>query len=420
MSEAATLNPDAQASEPARGGEQEQIHERRSVQPLDFTQPTKFTTDLRRRITRLLIPFGKATSTRLISDLRAQVEVEQVDARQLTWSVARSSISEDAVLVAVDVKPIGRRMLLALDQELVLRALDSMLGGDAQSTPAPRKLTDIDWALTRRLAEAIVLQLSIVWRDLGGLELSVDELDADGDAGLVVPISEPTFSVDFEVSISGLPSKLSLLIPWAAVEPVTEEILGVGVVEEAADPRQAHALQRGLAAAKMLLRAEIGATSLPVQEVLAIAPGATVNLKAKAELGVRLLADRVVLARGTPGCSGVRRAVKLTTPIAPETDRSARPPAPAAGTSGGSPRQTRAMLERLAGLRGVELRVWAELGRARLSLSEALRLPEGAVLELEEAAADPVELYVNGLSFASGSLLVTDDGEWAVQVSSLA
>jgi flagellar motor switch protein FliM len=415
VSEAATLTREQTDSQ-----QDEDVVEDRSVHLLDFSQPTKFTTELRRRIGRLLVPFCKATSARLVSDLRTQVELQQVDAHQLSWSAARATLAEDAILVAVNVKPIGKQMLLALDQQLVWRALDSMLGGSAESAPQARKLTDIDWALTRRFAEAIVLQLSLVWRDLGGLELSVEEIDLDGDAGVVIPISEPTFAVDFEVSISGLESKLSLLIPWGAVEPVAEGILSAGSVEQDVDPRQARALQQGLAAAKLLVRAEIGATNLPVEHVLAIERGSTVNLKAKADLGVRLLAERVALARGTPGCSGVRRAVKLTTPISPETDHAARSLTLSHSDRGGSRKQTRAMLERLTHIRGVELRVWAELGRTRMSLSEALRLPKGAVLELDEGAGDPVELFVNGLAFASGSLLVTDEGEWAVQVSALA
>lgn len=415
MSASATVERD-RAEAGATGAQQPGRH----VQPLDFSQPTKFTTELRRRIGRLLVPFCKATSMRLVGELRAPVELRQVAAQQLSWSGARSTIAEDSVLVAVDVKPIGRRMLLALDQQLVLRALDSMLGGSAADAPASRKLTDIDWALTRRLVEAIVLQLSLVWRDLGGLELAVDDLDLDGDAGVVIPISEPTFAIDFEVEVAGLPSKLSLLIPWGAVEPVAGEILGAGAPANDVDPRQARALHRGLAAARMLVRAEVGATKMPVEQVLAIEPGGLVNLKTSAEQGVRLLAERVSLARGLPGCSGVRRAVKLTTPISPEADPAARLLIGASSAAAPSSAQTRAMLARLTHLRDIDLRVWAELGRTQMSLSDALRLPQGAVLELDEDANDPVELFVNGLPFGSGSLLVTDDGEWAVQVNALA
>jgi flagellar motor switch/type III secretory pathway protein FliN len=64
----------------------------------------------------------------------------------------------------------------------------------------------------------------------------------------------------------------------------------------------------------------------------------------------------------------------------------------------------------------ISLRVWAELGRARMPLGKALSMPLGAVVDLDRAADAPVDLYVNGLRFAQGHLVLTDDGEWAVCV----
>ncbi len=70
-------------------------------------------------------------------------------------------------------------------------------------------------------------------------------------------------------------------------------------------------------------------------------------------------------------------------------------------------------------LGGINLRVWAELGRARMPLGSALGLPVGAVLDLDRTADAPVDLYVNGMRFARGHLLVTEEGEWAVSLETL-
>jgi flagellar motor switch protein FliN len=70
-------------------------------------------------------------------------------------------------------------------------------------------------------------------------------------------------------------------------------------------------------------------------------------------------------------------------------------------------------------LGGISLRVWAELGRARMPLGSALGLPVGAVLDLDRTADAPVDLYVNGMRFARAQLLVTEEGEWAVSLESL-
>ena len=70
-------------------------------------------------------------------------------------------------------------------------------------------------------------------------------------------------------------------------------------------------------------------------------------------------------------------------------------------------------------LEGITLRVWAELGRTRLPLGSAIDLPLGAVVDLDCAADAPVDIFVNGLRFAKGQLLVTDEGEWAVSLEAL-
>lgn len=70
-------------------------------------------------------------------------------------------------------------------------------------------------------------------------------------------------------------------------------------------------------------------------------------------------------------------------------------------------------------LSGTRVRVWAELGQARLPLRRAINLPIGGVVELDCEADAPVDLYVNGLRFARGQLVITGDGEWALRVDEI-
>src|SRR3954447_15843557 len=65
-------------------------------------------------------------------------------------------------------------------------------------------------------------------------------------------------------------------------------------------------------------------------------------------------------------------------------------------------------------LAGIPVRVWAELGRARMPSAQLVGLPPGAVVELDRQADDPIDLYVNGTLFATGRLVVVDETDWAV------
>jgi flagellar motor switch protein FliN/FliY len=60
-------------------------------------------------------------------------------------------------------------------------------------------------------------------------------------------------------------------------------------------------------------------------------------------------------------------------------------------------------------LSDVTLNVKIELGRTRMLIEDVLKLAEGAVVELDKLAGDPVDIYVNDRPIARGEVLVLND-----------
>ena len=60
-------------------------------------------------------------------------------------------------------------------------------------------------------------------------------------------------------------------------------------------------------------------------------------------------------------------------------------------------------------LRDVDLNVKIELGRSRMLVEDVLKLSEGAVVELDKLAGDPVDVFVNDRLVARGEVLVLND-----------
>jgi len=420
MSETPTLEDEAAAGDEREQAAMPAADQAGHIRALDFSQPTKFTTELRRRISRALEVFVEALENWLAGELNAEIEIALADISQHTWAAAKAQLPADSIAVALEAHAIERQMLMSVELPLVLQALECLLGGEAAKAATERHLTEIDWVLTRGVLDAIVHQLSVAWGELGGPELERGEVDIEGDAGVPTPVGEPTLSVTLEVKIDGLASTLSLLIPWTAIEPITERIRG-GDEHIESDPRGADALRRGVAGAHVLLRAEVGSVQMPIERMLALGPGSLLSLEDRAEDGVLLFAEGVSLGRGRPGRSGARRAVKLTAtgepPIRADTY---------AKLGRAELERARAHLQEMpdtpedrAILRSIFVRVWAELGRTHMPLGCSLELAQGALVELDQRAEAPIELFANGLCFANGTLVVTGEGTWGVQVAEL-
>lgn len=69
-------------------------------------------------------------------------------------------------------------------------------------------------------------------------------------------------------------------------------------------------------------------------------------------------------------------------------------------------------------LSDVALRVKVELGRTRMYVEDVLRLNADSVIELDKAAGDPVDIYVNDRHVARGEVLVLNEN-FCVRVSEI-
>jgi flagellar motor switch protein FliN/FliY len=68
-----------------------------------------------------------------------------------------------------------------------------------------------------------------------------------------------------------------------------------------------------------------------------------------------------------------------------------------------------ASMEGLAFVMDVPVEVTVEVGRRKMKIAEVLRLGAGSVLELDSAAGDPLNVYVNNRLIARGEAVVVGD-----------
>jgi len=84
--------------------------------------------------------------------------------------------------------------------------------------------------------------------------------------------------------------------------------------------------------------------------------------------------------------------------------------------AGGVPHETTA--SGIGVLGDVSLQVRIELGRTKMLVEDVLKLNPDSVVELDKAAGDPVDIYVNGRRIARGEVLVLNEN-FCVRVSEI-
>jgi flagellar motor switch protein FliM len=205
---------------------------------------------------------------------------------------------------------------MTAELSFVLCALEALLGAAPDHAPKDRRLTEIDWALSRRLFHTMVGQLSLIWHDVADVELSLGALESTTENAQVAPFSEPTLSLTVEARIGRTSSTLSLLVPYCAIAPVAAAFSQRDGAGPAANEQDAgEAVDVALRSVEIMMRAEVADTHMSVQDVLALKPGDVLRLDGQAASGITLFADQVPVHRARPGRSGLKRAAQVLGPV---------------------------------------------------------------------------------------------------------
>ncbi len=300
------LNPDVKlASQPTRRA--------RGLRTIDFQHPTKFTADQERRIKRALEQFCRTANRRLSAELRVDVELEVIDVMQLTWFNAHAQIPYDSICGVLDGGGESEvRMLLSAEQSLVVNFVERLLGGTQAARE--RKLTDMDLVVARRFFTTLTSELSEVWEELARTELALLRLDHQPETANMASASEPTLALVMEGRLDRVSSTCVLLVPYRSAGGVVHAF-GAGNGAGGRDPRIARAVDAALRDVSVAVRAEVAATTMSLEEVLALQPGDTVQFRTPVAAGVTLMADKVAVHTAQPGRCGRHRAVQVTAAV---------------------------------------------------------------------------------------------------------
>ena len=220
--------------------------------------------------------------------------------------------------------------------------------------------------------------------------------------------------------VDGVTGANVFLAPSASARALAER-MGAGAEVEADAPLTEIELSAVSEASNQMMAAAAGAVGVVLGQEIEISPPQTRTIdsarQADEMFGSAPYATSTTFLVGGAPCRLIQLVPSaFVTRVGQAMDEfSSEDSAAAAGSSAaqGGPRDVEETL------RGITMRVWAELGRTRLPLSDTLTLPLGAVVELDKHADAPVDLYVNGLRFAQGTLMVDDNGHWTIRLTEM-
>jgi flagellar motor switch protein FliM len=279
------------------------------IRVIDFSRPTKFSQEQQRRIVRLHETFCRAIGTQLSAELRLPLDFQLISTQQMSWASATAELPAASLFGVMAVRPGEERAMIACELPLLQYCLDRMLGGEGLTLPQRPELTEIELALSYRLMEKLVAQLSVAWSESVGTTFELQQVDTQlANVQLVTP-SEAVLGLTVEVKLERGSSTFTAVFPYVAVEPILEQ-LSVHFGERREVDYDDGPVRQALLPIDVEMRVDVGSIELTLDDALRLVPGQMLEF-GPIEAGVRLFGGDSATHVCRPGRIGDFRAVEI-------------------------------------------------------------------------------------------------------------
>jgi len=197
---------------------------RARIVPYNFSSAGQISTEQLRAISMLNDLFARNLTHNLSAWLRTKLQVNLVSAEQITFNEFLLRIPEISYVSSVRLEPLGALSVLQLDLGIAPSVIDLLLGGEGQPGVL-RELTDIEESIMASVVEIVCRDLTTAWQPVG-LSFNFERRQMQTQTARIMPVSEKTLCLSFEVRMSDASGLLNLAFPAVVANTILRRLTG--------------------------------------------------------------------------------------------------------------------------------------------------------------------------------------------------
>jgi flagellar motor switch protein FliM len=270
--------------------------------------------------------FSRYLRAALLQHLRRGVTMISTGVKLVEHRELMEGLPGPTHLTLFTMKPLRGVLVLMVDAPLVLSLVESRFGGSGRFpiNATNRDFTAFELKSMRRVVETTLEQFVIAWEPLGRFEIGPLRHETNPQFAAFAHADDLVLASTFEVSVDHGKGRLATYIPYAAVEPLQDQLMA-GIVADVVDHdlRWSETLKHSVEQAPIVLNVELGKIDISVGDLVGLRPGNVFEMDRPESLVVE--ANGVPLFRGRWGRHG-RKIGVLVEERLPPIDERPRPP----------------------------------------------------------------------------------------------
>lgn len=284
------------------------------VHPYNFKRPRLFAQDQMRVLYHIHESFARDFSVYLSAQLRTIVDISLTAVDQVLYSEYVMSSAPPSALYVVAVEERKQQILFELDPRLVIFTIEKLFGGQGEFLNTPREVSQIEQRIMGKVMRRAYREIERSWQQVFPIHLKEVAFESNAEFVQIIPGVEPALVATFEVSVYDQHSYINVCYPYLLLE----RMLGRAGMKQwitSATSTVPVGVRSGyentLRAITVEMRAELGRTRLPINELMQLQEGDVIPLERRANEPIRVFVGAKEKFTAKAGKAGKYRAVRV-------------------------------------------------------------------------------------------------------------
>ncbi|MBR5733303.1 MAG: flagellar motor switch protein FliM [Lachnospiraceae bacterium] len=285
------------------------------VKNYDFNRPSKFSKEHLRTLEIIFEHYSRLLSTSLPVYLRKNVQVEVINSEAQIYSEFTNALSNPVLLGIIDFAPLEGNIIIEIADNIGYAIIDRMLGGNGNPLEKSRDFSEIELVIIERIFTVVTNLIVEPWYNVVHLEPRLQRIETNSQFAQIISPSEMASIVTMNMKIGNIEGMINICLPYEVLEPVIDKLntkYWYSTVKATDSFAYKDQLEVAIAKARIPIRAELGRSTISLNDFINIQRGDIIKLNTKTSDELSVYVGNIMKFKALPGSSSDAYAVKIS------------------------------------------------------------------------------------------------------------
>lgn len=288
--------------------------EKHKIKLYDFRSPQKFSKEHIRTLELIHDNYARIISNYLTGQTRQNVKVKIETVEQITYEEFIHSVQNPTIITIFKMAPLAGTIIFETNPQFSLQVIDVLLGGKGDRKVEAKEFTDIDKNIMKQVTTGMINNLRLAWDSILEVEPEVEAIETNPAINQTMAPNDPVALITFSVEMNKRSTFINMCIPYLSIEKILDKLV-VQYAFRNDDEEQMHEsrekLEKGINKIDVEVIAELGHTSITVDDFLKLTVGDVIKLDNKSSSPIKVYVGNEECYYAKPGTAGKKMGVMI-------------------------------------------------------------------------------------------------------------